>query len=100
MLLHSLVQLTLDSAAICIGRQEEPPAGRTQLRQLEPKAGERLVQWLDRRSPQLTDLLVACFWKLSVIPRLASSSPARHVTGWQPPGDSPAGTVVTAAASS
>ena len=41
MLLHTLVQVTLDSPAIGIGGEDEPLPRRTQLRQLEPQAVER-----------------------------------------------------------
>jgi hypothetical protein len=99
-LLHSFVELSLDAAAIGIGPQDEPLPRRAQLRQLEPKTGERLAQCLDGRSLQLFRPPGRVLQELSVIARAASSSPARRVRDGSLPADSPARTIVTATASS
>ena len=52
MLLHALVQVALDPAAVGIGGQDEPLPGRAQLRDLEAQPVERLPQRLDVPSLQ------------------------------------------------
>ena len=44
MLLHSRVELALDPAAVGIGRQDESPPRRSQLRDLEAEPIDRLFQ--------------------------------------------------------
>jgi hypothetical protein len=51
-LLHALVQVTLDSAAVGIGGQDEPLPGSAQLRDLEAQPVERFPQRLDVPSLQ------------------------------------------------
>jgi hypothetical protein len=51
-LLHAIVELALDLAAIVVGSQDKPLPGRAQLRDLEAQPVERFPQRLDVPSLQ------------------------------------------------
>ena len=57
MLLHAVVQVALDAAAVGIGGQDEPLPGCAQLFDLDAQPVERLLQRLDVPSLQAIDLL-------------------------------------------
>ena len=56
MLVHAVVQITLDRAAVGIRGQDEPLLGCAQLLDLDPQSIELLLR-VDLTSLQLTDLL-------------------------------------------
>jgi hypothetical protein len=84
-LLHALVQVTFDEAAVSVGVEDEPLTRRLQLHDLEAEPVERFPQRLNVRSFQRDLPPARRLPKLSVIAGASSSGPASRTTGWQPP---------------
>lgn len=81
MLLHSLVELTLDRVPVGIGRNDEPLSGRVQLSDVEAQPLDRFPQCLDMPGLQVIALLFANLQRLSAFARAASSGTASPAKG-------------------
>ena len=75
-LLRAIVEVALDRAAVCVGGQDEPLAGRAELFDLEAQPVERLLRRLDVRKLQGDRPPFEDCQKLSVIGAAPSRGPA------------------------